>query len=286
MKKLRTFWYVLTRSASDPAYYSDVLRTKMSYSLKFFFLLLFLLSIVDCILFRMRDIPKLISDIDQESTHLVLQIPDSFSVAYSPNGTLTTHGITLPFTFGAGDIAKSYGSTQGLVTIAANETPVPTSFVTLTPTRIIPQGDSTSLEKPRVIVLKDVFETTPWSLNKKQIEEKRVQFIASLPKLSTILMGFIFPFWYTGMLLATLVTLFVLTILANSFAWIMGIRMPLIKTFQLGLHAIGVATLLDVVKYALLPQSNISLVIPAYLGIIVLVFWSFKSRYIKVKMNS
>src|SRR5258708_12529395 len=82
MRKLKTFWYVLTKSATEPAYYRDVLKTKLRFSLQFYVVLLFFLSIIDVLLFRVRDVPKFFKDMDQESPHAVSVLPNTFKVSY------------------------------------------------------------------------------------------------------------------------------------------------------------------------------------------------------------
>ena len=46
MRKLRTFFHVLFKSATDPGYYRDILKTRFSFSLQYLAFLLFLLSLV------------------------------------------------------------------------------------------------------------------------------------------------------------------------------------------------------------------------------------------------
>lgn len=46
MKKFQTFFHVLFKSATDPGYYRDILKTRFSFSLKYLAFLLFLLSLV------------------------------------------------------------------------------------------------------------------------------------------------------------------------------------------------------------------------------------------------
>lgn len=286
MKKLRTFWHVLTKSTSDPAYYIEVLRSPLFFSVKFFLFLLLLLSVCDVVVFRVREIPLFITSLTKESEHALSQLPDTFTVAYTPDGKLSTQGVARPFAVASSSEFAELSGQKTFLTLTKDETPDPSSLISLTPTQIDIHSNIGLSDASRPMLYKELFDSQAWSLTKKQIEEKRTQLIQSLPAMATLFTFFAVPVLFLAMICATALTLFVLTILAHSCAWIMGIHMPFIKTFQLGLHAIAVATLVDVAKYALYPHADVSLVIPAYLGIMSLVLWSLKTRRVSVKTNS
>src|SRR5258708_5773258 len=117
MKKVGTFWYVLAKSGSDPAYYIDVLRSKLTFSVQFYLVLLLILSIVDVGLFRVRDLPVFLNQANTESAQIVASLPDTFNVAYGTDGQLTTHGVTLPYTipFDHGTQRITFNSTQAVL---------------------------------------------------------------------------------------------------------------------------------------------------------------------------
>lgn len=280
MKKLRAFFYTLSKSASEPAYYFDILKTKFAFSFKFYIILLLLLSIVDVVLFRLRDVPQLLTTIESESGHMVNQLPGTLRLSYT-QGTLTPTGITLPFTIYSSEALQKYSIPKSLLSLSKDELPVANTLVTLTPTRALIQSDGGQTE------YKTIFESESWSLTKNQLEEKRKEFMTLLPTLANFMTVAAVPFWFIGLLVGTTFTLFFLTIITNSFGWIIGIRISLVKTLQLGMHAIGIATLIDVIKFALLPTTDVSLVIPGYLGIMTLALWSLRKRKMtEDKMNS
>src|SRR5258708_258250 len=179
MRKLKTFWYVVNKVATETGYYRDVLKTKLRFSLQFYVVLLFFLSIIDVLLFRVRDVPKFFKDMDQESAHAVSVLPNTFKVSYiQHSGVLESTGMTFPFSIPATSIAKGYGVGDTLATFVNNEAPAAGSFFTLTPTHVIIVGtkefnaasgqDST----PQVFVYKYAIDTQNFSLTKNQLEGK------------------------------------------------------------------------------------------------------------------
>src|SRR3989338_6407136 len=59
MSKLKTFFRSLYLSATNPSYYRDLLKTKFSFSLKYFFGLSLLLTLISTIVFSLILIPQI-----------------------------------------------------------------------------------------------------------------------------------------------------------------------------------------------------------------------------------
>ncbi len=270
MKWITRFWFIFSRSASEPVYYLQILRSKFSSSLVFYLVLLLFLSIVDGAIIRLRDVPRIISALDIQTSRIVNDLPPTFTTNYSA-GKLSFEGISLP-------LVK-----DNLIALTKEEKPTPEVIVTLMPTQMILQGTTDVPLNTRGFLWKEILGDTAFSLDKTALEEKRARAIATLPTMANWVVLAGIPVWFLILCLATTLTLLFLTLLTNSFAWVIGIHMPFIKTLQLGLHAIGIATTLDVIKFALFPSSQVSLVIPGFLGIMGLVLWTLRGTKLVIQ---
>ncbi len=279
MQAFNRFIMTLWKSASEPDYYIWLLGQKISNSVKFYLGILLVVAIFDVAILRIRETPAFIATMDQQSSSGVSSLPDSFTAVYS-SGTLDFKGVKLPFVVESNKALKTLGVSEKLLTLTPEESPAEKTFLTLTPTQLILQGNEELPLSTTAYSLSDVFGTQTMSLDKEALEEKRSQAIESMPQAANILALIAVPIWFLGLIVATTLTLLLLTLLSNSFSWIMGIHMPFVKSFQLGLHAIAVATVVDLIKYLMLPGSGISLVIPGYLGIMILATWRLRGRVV------
>jgi hypothetical protein len=273
------FWQTLVRSISEPDYYIWLLGTKLSFSVGFFLTLFALFTLVDITIIRLREVPKFIEFVNFESAQMVERLPQGFTANYAA-GKLNFSGIKLPYSFKSPKQAIDGGFSENILTLSSDENSSQNSLATLTRSELIIEGSERVPLSTTHYSLKELFGDGSVSLDKPALEFKRKQAIATLPHAANILAILSIPIWFIGMVVATLITLLLLSLLANSFSWIMGIHMPFIKTFQLGLHAIGAATLVDVIKYLVIPDTDVSLVIPGYLGIMTLVIWRLRSRIV------
>lgn len=276
MKWFAEFWLYFTKSASEPEFYITILQKKFSASLRFYLLLLLILAAIDIGIFRFREVPRIIDSINQETASAISSLPSTFTASYSKS-ELTFNGVKLPHNIPSSAIAKANGFGETLITLSMEAKPAPKSFFTFTPTELIVQGTTDIPLTTQGFSYKGFLGDQPFSLSKSDLEIKQREFVVRLPQVANIFSVLVWPIWFLGLTLATTLMLLFISFLTNSFSWILGIHMPFIKTFQLGLHAIGIATGLDVLKYALFPDSRISLVVPGYLGIMVLVIWMLRS---------
>lgn len=246
MKWIKSFWQILIKSASEPTFYLYILRMKFISSLGFYLFLFLLLTFVDVGIVRFREVPRVTSEITTAIKTNLNELPNDFKLTYK-DGTLNFSNPQLPYRI------------KGINNIDA----------TLTSTQLV-VGESN-------LTLKDVLDTGDFTLTKPQLSGKLQEFLNALPQITNALTLIGIPFWFISLTTTTTLTLVFLSFLTNSIFWILGIRLPFIKTFQLGIHAIAVATLLDVIKFAIYKDVSVSLVIPAYLGIMGLVILTLKT---------
>lgn len=280
MKVFTTFFQVLFSSASDPDFYIGLLITKFRRSLGFFLTLILILAILDIAIFRFREVPKIISGIELASLQMADSLPKDFTLTYD-GGVAKVKGVALPYIVKSPAIARDAGFGDNFMVFQNQKSEDPKAFAKITNTELVLEGSPSLPLKQSTHKLKDLFGNQTFNLDKTAIQYARAQFISDLPNLANILSLLAIPFWFVGLFLTTTITLALLSLFTNTFAWAMGIHLPFTKTFQLGLHAIGVATFLDVVKYLLLPASDVSLVIPGYIGIMGLVFWRLRFHIVE-----
>lgn len=277
MKWLKNFFRIFTLSASEPSYYLHVLRAPFFQSLKFYLLALLLLSVVDVAVFRFRETPALLSDLSTQANQSLNALPENFQASFT-GSTLTLKNITLPYTIPATSRLQNRLNIASLLTLTASESAISSSFATLTPTQLIVTGSTELPISEARFALSDMIGSNSGSWDKKALISQTNEMINSAPQTINWLTLLAIPFWFIGLILTTTLTLLFLTLLANSFMWLLKIQIPYLKTLQMGLHAMSVATAIDVVKFMLFPGVNFSLVIPAYLGIMILVTWEIKGR--------
>lgn len=251
MSFLSTYARTLIKSASEPRYYADILVTKLAFSIKFFLASSALLAILGATWFGLHDLPVVIKAVDTQTTAQLSKLPDNTFITYS-NGTLSTKGIPLPYNVTTSDWSLHVGDKTLVVTSAMDDT--------LTQT----------------LKWSDIWDSG-WTLNKTQLEGKQREVITSLHRWSTPAILAAVPFFFFLSIVGNLITLFILGVFMNTLGWLLGIRLTLLKTLQLGLHAIVVANVVDFARQILLPTSSFSLIIPAFLGIMVLVLLTLRS---------
>ncbi len=77
MNKLKTFFNTVVKSVSSPPYYKDVLKAKMSFSLKYFLMLTIVLSIITAVKIM---IPVTLFNIPKAADELVKQYPADLDI--------------------------------------------------------------------------------------------------------------------------------------------------------------------------------------------------------------
>lgn len=274
MRFFAWFAQVFLKSASEPEFYLRLLGVKLAMSVRFYLLTLFLLACTDILIFRLREVPQFISAVDQETNHILDALPANFSLVYSGQ-QLTFPGLSLPLYIPGSTTVKQLGLGEYVVTLTTSSEAA-NSFFTLTPSNLIVKGTPEIPINTQQFPYQDLFEEDNFSLTKTELIPLRQKIIEILPQMADFLALLGLPIWFFGLTLTTTVILTFLTLLTNAFSWILGIRIPFIKTFQLGLHAIAISSSLDVFKFLLFPGSKISLVVPGYLGIMTLVIWTLK----------
>lgn len=272
MRKLSRYWQALYKSLSEPSFYVVIFRAPFWWSVRFYLLSLLLLTLIDTLYIRIHQVPIWTAQVKQEATALINQLPSE--AAFSYNGQrLASSGFNPPFTLKATSDLENAGFPNNLIVINGEDKADSQAFLTITPFHLYSQASTGN----NGMALNSIFDNNQWSLTREQLRSKAGETLQELSALATPALLLLLPFIYLGNLIAQLILLLILSLFASTVGWLLGIHMSLKKIFQLGLHAIVAASLFDFVAHVLFPVSNVSILVPAYLGIMVLVFLHFRS---------
>lgn len=273
--KVKTYLRSLLGSATDPTYYLSVLTTKLSFSLKFFLVSLAIVAPLDVFIIRTRDVPKIATALKIETLAVLQALPDEFEVKYKDN-RLELAGVNLPLQIPTQNKESVLGLKSNFVTLTQSEERDESSTLTFSPTKMYVNSLEVTPLSFEQIAYTDLLGKNSFSLGKKQITDIVKAFWRDAPQVISLFSVLAVPLWFVGLLVSSLLMLFLLTIIANSLTWMLALRLPLAKTAQLGLHALAVATYLDVIKFVLYPGTHFSLVVPAYCGIMAIVLLTLR----------
>ncbi|PWU23825.1 hypothetical protein C5B42_01525 [Candidatus Cerribacteria bacterium 'Amazon FNV 2010 28 9'] len=271
IRKLRTYIRTLIKSASEPSYYREVLQAKVWFSVQFFLVSVVLATIGLIIVLRLYDVPMMLSTTKTSASDIIAQLPDTTFFSYT-NNTLTTQGLTLPFTFTSPSELTNLGAPKNIAVITSEDHAQSSALFTITPHAIYADGDDT--EK---MTYDTIFDSN-WSAKKSDLPWFVNQNIEQVRQSSTAALLVFSPFLFIIQLLVTGFILFFFTFFASLLAWVLGIKLPFIKLIQLGLHAMSIGILIDLVPQLFGVHTSISLTGPAYIGIMLLAFFSIRSK--------
>lgn len=273
--KVKTYLRSLLGSATDPTYYLSVLTTKLSFSWKFFLVSLAIVAPMDVFIIRTRDVPKIATALKIETLAVLQALPDEFEVKYKDN-KLELEGVNLPLQIRTQNKESVLGLKSNFVTLTQSDEKDESSTLTFSPTKMYVNSIEATPLSFEDVAYTDLLGKNGFSLGKKQITDIVKAFWQDAPQVITFLAILAIPIWFIGLLVSSFLMLFLLTLITNSLAWMLALRLPLTKTAQLGLHALAIATYLDVIKFVLYPGLHFSLVVPAYCGIMVIVLLTLR----------
>lgn len=113
MKALKTWWRIYFRTISDPTYYNQIIKTKLSFSLKYFWGFYLILAIGSSLFFAIRLVPRLATFNQNISEQILSQYPQDLVVSLK-NHRLFVYGVDEPFHLafpthvGLSDLANQY----------------------------------------------------------------------------------------------------------------------------------------------------------------------------------
>ncbi len=254
MKKLKTFFYSLKRSLTDVGYYQEIAKTKFSFSLKYLFLLLIFTSIFTSvgIAFSIgKIIPKVPDFVARSKTVVNNFYPSQLEIAIT-DGAVSTN-VPEPYFFNVPkEFAKENPNNMRLITIdtAAKVEDIKKyhTLILVTKNAVVYPDKN---DQYKISFLSNVPNT---KINKTIYDQFAAKilsyskYIVPMLRLTAILSLIILPFVFgLGSLIGRLVYLVFVTIPFFLLAWILKKGLSYGKVYQLSMHGLTVAVVLEII---------------------------------------
>jgi len=256
INKLRRFFFIAWRSATDFSYYKDIYQAPFSFSLKYLFALLFFINLVGGIIFAqaiVNYLPKIPSTIEKIKTAAKELYPNDLVVTIN-NGKLRTN-VDEPFFI---DFPSSLKNTDKdfihLITIdtkaSVEDIKKYQTVILVTKNALVFPDRSSGYKVQFLTDIKGYYMIDKYAYN--TIISKLLPYLNYLPSLAYIfivLAILVFPFFgaffsLIGKVLYLLAMGFILWIIAK----LMKVEINFSKVFQLSLHGLTIPIVLSTVS--------------------------------------
>ncbi|MFH0864090.1 MAG: DUF1189 family protein [Candidatus Gottesmanbacteria bacterium] len=252
MGKLSTFFYVLTKTLTSPFYYTDIIKARFSFSLKFFYFFFFLYALISTVVI----IPKLLP-----LKNLILIIPSKLVQIYPSSLQITINkgqastNVPEPYYLPLKDVEKIFTNdkvlgtqTSKIVNLLVIDTkasvedfPKYQTAALLTKNNLVVYDDDTGGYK--VLLLKDFPDIT---INRQLVQNSLfkinpfINTVANfvIPVLTIIIFFSIFLFYPS----VKLFYLLFFALIAFLISKILSIPTPYKKCYQISMHLIIIPT--------------------------------------------
>lgn len=265
MSFITRYIQTLVKTLSEPKFYRYILRTKLSYSLRFFTVSLLFLTIAQALLWIFIDIPLLQKQLNRELGSALTQTPETLQVHYR-NNTLTLQGVQLPFTIALLPDHKIPGLPANLLTYQNTKNST-NALITFMPQSFSFYPDSATNPMP----YDQFFGKQTFDTNKTGIEKSASSMLAAFPSMIATVLLVASPFLFIGNIIVTLVKVAFYSVFLQSFIWLLNVRLPYRKVFQLGLHIEIASILVGLISLMIFPTTTVPIQLMAFIGISILV---------------
>lgn len=272
MSKFQTFFRSLYFSGTNPSYYREILQTKLSFSVKYFFLLSALLSIISTIALSVILIPQ-INSVNQTIKSQADKFYPSDLVITLKNGKLSTNRkepivITAPFDIGQNrknlviDPAASVSAMEKYQAgVLVNETSL--SFI----------GDNNEI---RTYPLSD---TEDFTLNKSEFSKLAATVENFLNSLPSFLPGILLIFFAFTVTIGLIIKILLYSLLTYAISRVQNFEISYRKAFQLTIHAITPIVFLQILETVFGIQIPIPFFFPIlYIILLVIIVTELKKK--------
>lgn len=273
MKFFRSYLQTLQNSASDPSYYRDILSLPFWSSVRFFILTLFLVSSMSSLWWRLVEFPMLFSTFSKQVDTVLLQIPEDAVFYY--DGQEVSTSLKHPFVLKSTQELRDVGAPADLLAIL-DEGTSSSALLQLYPRGMVIKDPNT--EKSPTIAYTEFLPKENLTVTKKMIVENKDKALKKLPTFATYGLLLSIPFLWIALVIGNMFTLLLFTIGTQIIFWMSGIKIRYQKAFQLGLHALSIAVIVDKVARHIFPQTPFSLLTLAFFGILLLVVWELRRQ--------
>jgi len=276
MNKLKTFFLTYYQTISNPMYYNDVIKARFSFSLKYFFVFYFLLSILGSLVFTLRTKPLLERLVSSTVTDLESSYPEDLVLEFTKD-SLAVSGVEEPFSFPFSSALETEALSEEYDSFIAIDTQSQdnrAAMVTLNSkdfTLLYPDG------RKQTTNYSDIEPNV--TLTKSLVREQLPVIQAAIQEIFTVLPFVIF---FINAVFTPLLMLGVLLIL-SGFVYLaiqFGKReISYKKVYQLSLHTITFAETAGFLQRVLFWKLNVpSIFMMAFFGATLLAIWNMKPK--------
>lgn len=271
MQKLHTYWHALQASIADPEYYFSLINTRVWFSIQFFLLTLFLITLSVVPRMILRDIPQVVVDVRTESIQIVEQLPADAAFSYEGED-LRMNGIALPLTIQASDRLQSLGYPKALVTLQATDA-ASLAALTITPKNVyLSVDESEPSHFSYTEFLGDVRGSVARDQIRSTIGKIMDEVIANRVAIATVTgIGM-----FVGVIFNGIFTILFYSLAVQIFGWIVGLRLRYRTAMRWGLHIYPIAYGIQEISRWTVRGSTFPILAVAYIAIALLIIWTGK----------
>jgi len=274
MKRLETFFASLFRSMSDPTYYPDILKAKLSFSFKYFFGLTCIISFILTIFISFRFLLPLHQLLIPLPQKIVDLFPDELTITIK-DGILSTN-IEEPYYVPLDMVRKLLNNIEKPVLGVSTELPVYLvvidtlatiedyedygTFFLVTQKHLIYQNENGNIE------IIPFSEMNNFVLHKGVVAAYADAAKPWVSKIVPVLIPFVFLTLWWGSFLWYLVYLLPVSLISFLIAKLIGLSLPYPKLYQLMLHLLTAPLLI----FSILGMVDLYPMLPFFFTLIVL----------------
>lgn len=287
MNRLKTFFYVLKNTFTNPSYYATILKAPFSFSLKFFLVYQVLFALITVVIFGFVALKPFSTLVNNAPAILIESYPPRLEVTVK-NGEVSTN-VKEPYAIPLRSVEKVYDKYTKDVKGAASDN-ITNLVVIDTKGRIedfrsyqtvmlVTKRHITTLDDNGKIQTMELNNVSNLVINKKVVEKFADQVRPFLgyviPTLSMLLFLFIFLFFTTGRLMYLIFGAACLLVSAKLMSYPLTYK----KSYQMGLHLVVVTgTLFGVLSLLQVPLQYPFLYTSVFVLIGVLILNSLKRQ--------
>lgn len=257
MRKLKAFNYIFRKSITSFSYYHEVVKTKFSFSLKYFIFFSFLFGTMLSISLSFVIIPSVNTVLNRFQSRIASLYPIDLVITVR-NGevsTNTTEPLRFPIPIELFTEVPGAISDQNQKYLLTIDTKAKIEDYAQNQSIILVTRDSAVISENnsyRVYPLKDVGDVT---VNKQLIDDllvKLTPILKYLPILTAVLLWFILTIFLPLSRLLSLLILSLILLLAGN---LMKLNLSYKKIYQIGLHSLTLPTLIQIglLSFGLIP---------------------------------
>ncbi len=274
LKAVKNHIHEFIQSATDPSAYPAYLQKSLTSSLLYFCATVFWISILSLLFWRTLVFPKFLDFASKEAEYALSQVPES-TVFTLNEGNLQVEGAEDPLEIESSMELQDSGYPTLLASVGENPSRAMFQFDTTTIRFTVPQDD---MDETPTLTYEDLFQTKNGSVTKQQLTDAVNSFLRESPSFATALSIILLPVVWIGVVLASLLTLAFFTFITQTLAWVVFAPIVYIKCFQLGLYAMSVSLVLEMLHVFFFPQIAFPFLTISFFGILFLVFFTMRQR--------